>query len=920
MFHPHIHTNPKELSMHHQHTLSPALLRSLCAVAGWFVLIPSLVAAEPATGTVSKSDPAPAFAKTTADMPGWPMVSGPYGNFNPRQYGCTLVDSFSQARVLWKSDTGVLGMAKMFRKGGGAGNMPPGTASGVLVAQGLVMGNGFAPRANGRPLPFEGRSLKDEARAAKGERLEQILSLWSVEADDLFVAYDQRTGRTVWQVNEINQGVHRGQSKRSGFHNTPVWFDGKLFGIGTTLRAYAYDAATGRKLWEADLGPAHDNEEFNKQRALEGRNLPGSGGFASAAVAAFPAGSTDRAVVVMPRYDSGDSGLIGFDPATGAVLWEITEGVQSRYAAPTVWTHDPSAGSGQGGRQYLLTASRGSGKTGVFRMIDPGTGKVLWSEPIAPMWKPVIASGKYAFVLKTTTPNEKWPNPTEELAHYACYEISLQGAKKVWEEPNDISASSENHMDVGPWREVMVRDGLLYKHALSAYTPDGKKTTYVTVHRIASGEVLMSRSANVHLASAAYFLEDRYINLGDTAHSSLGPVGFYNPDPGKFAMLGPVSSLPGLDAPTGGYEVQMEYPYVDGIMFMRTKSLGRINAVDLRKNPPKEAPAPLPLPEWAAKLPETLRQLASRYRDERDAAVAKVIALPVAQRPLPELIALAGHQDHLVRQAAAQVLAASTAALGSHTEAVRTLAVQALAGNDEDGIELFLPIALAVDSPALIKALEPAIAARLNDPKQSRLALKALELTGKAGSGMVDTVLPLLASTNERVVRDAAHALARIGGGKTKVVAALLELLGPIGKGDSKKLLSVASAMGALRHLAETGGIPADPEKLLPLCSQTNVEVGKKGRFGPGVWAGGGGYWQTRMLVASYQGESAVPLLCAELDAIIPAFSVNNEAGLVQALTPMARVPAIRERLAKIPSNPFSNESQAAAELLEATK
>lgn len=846
----------------------------------------------------SKFDPAP----------GWPMVSGPYGNFNPRQYGCTLVDSLSQARVLWKSDTGVLGMGKMFRKGGGSGNQPPGTSSGVLVAQGLVMGNGYQPRANGRALPFEGRSLKDEARAATGEKLEKMLSLWSVEADDLFVAYDQRTGRTVWQVNEINQGIHRGMAKRSGFHSTPVWHDGKLFGIGTTMRAYAYEAATGRKLWEADLGPAHDNEEFNKQRCLDARALPGSGSFASAAVAASPAGSTDRAVVVMPRYQGGDSGLIGFDPATGAILWEITEAVQSRYAAPTVWSHE--------GRQYLLTSGmNGPSKVGEvtrsFRMIDPGTGKVLWSETIAPNWKPVITSGKYAFVLVPMTYEKN------QRARYACYEISPQGAKKVWALPDEFRSSTENHMDCGPMREVVLRDGLMIWH---------NNLGHMAVHRLETGEKLFERFAredkkapSLH-GSYGYILEDRYFYVRDAAHSGLSDGVFFSLKPPAFACLAPTGNVPGVDKSTTGYEVFLENPYVNGIMYLRTQTEGRINAVDLRKDPPKEAPTPLPLPDWAAKLPEPLRPLASRYRDERDAAAAKVIALPVAQRPLPELIALAGHQDHLVRQAAAQVLAASTAGLGSHTEAIRTLAVQALAGNDEDGIELFLPIALALDTPALVKVLEPAIAARLSDPKQSRLALKALEITGKAGSGMVDTVLPLLASTDERVVRDAAHALARIGGGKTKVVAALLELLGPIGKGDSKKLLSVASAMGALRHLAETGGIPADPEKLLPLCSQANVEVGKKGRFGAGDGDGKGGYWQTRMLVASHQGEPAVALLCAELDAIIPAFRLNNEAGLVQALTPMARVPAIRERLAKIPSNQFSNESQAAAELLEATK
>ena len=867
----------------------------------------SVCAAEGSANAATAVDLSAAAPSKFDPAPGWPMVSGPYGNFNPRRYGHELVDSFSQARLLWKSDTGVLGMGKMFLKGGGAGNMPPGTASGVLVAQGMVMGNGFAPR--GHVLPFG---------VATGGNLEKIQSLWSVEADDLFVAYDQRTGRTIWQVNEINQGVHRGMGKRSGFHSTPVWHDGKLFGIGTTLRAYAYDAATGRKLWESDLGPSHAAAEFHKQRCLDNRVLAGSGSFASAAVAASPAGSTDRAVVVMPRYAGGggvDVGLIGFDPTTGTVLWEITEGVQSSFAAPAVWTH--------AGRQYLLTASQ----QGKLRMIDPGTGKVLWSEPIAPMWKPVITSEKYAFVMMTTTPSEEFPNRGEAMGHYACFEISPQGAKKVWEEPNDISSASENHFDIGPWREVLVRDGLLFKHALGSYTPQGKKTSYLTIHRAATGETLIGRSANVHLGSAAYFLEDRYINLGDTAHSSLGPVGIYNPDPAKFALLAPTAGLPSLDAPTGGYEVLMEYPYVDGIMFMRTKSQGRINAVDLRKNPPKDATAPLPLPEWAAKLLEPVRLLASRYRDERDAAAAKLIALPVAQRPLPELLGMAGHQDHLVRQAAAQVLAASAAGLGAHAEAARKLVAQALAGNDEDGLELFIPIALAVDGPALVKALEPAIVARLTDPKQSRLALKSLALTGKAGRGLVDKVLPLLGSNDDRVVRDAAYALARIGGGDAKVVAGLLGLLGPIGtvgKGDSHKLLAVASAMGALRHLAETGGIPADPEKLLPLCSQ-KVEVGKRGRFGPHIWDGKGGYWLTRMLVASHQGEAAVPVLCEEIDAILTNGRAVGGAympyeGFVGATAAAARFPAVRERLKTIAAGQFSNESTAAAKLLAATK
>jgi len=470
-------------------TMNKVVLATAC-----LTLVTSVCAADGSSNAATAVDLSAAAPSKFDPAPGWPMVSGPYGNFNPRQYGCTLVDSLGQARVLWKSDTGVLGMGKMFRKGGGSGNQPPGTSSGVLVAQGLVMGNGYQPRANGRALPFEGRSLKDEARSATGEKLEKLLSLWSVESDDLFVAYDQRTGRTVWQVNEINQGVHRGMAKRGGFHSTPVWLDGKLFGIGTTMRAYAYEAATGRKLWEADLGPAHATEELFKQRCLDARALPGSGAFASAAVAASPAGSTDRAVVVMPRYQGSDSGLIGFDPATGAVLWEITEGVQSRYAAPTVWSHE--------GRQYLLTSGmNGPSKVGEvtrsFRMIDPGTGKVLWSETIAPNWKPVITSGKYAFVLVPVTKMtpEDLKKDSGGRARYACYEISPQGAKQVWVLPDEFRSSSQNHMDCGPMREVCLRDGLMIWH---------NNEGHMAVHRLETGEKLFERFASEDKKKAGF--------------------------------------------------------------------------------------------------------------------------------------------------------------------------------------------------------------------------------------------------------------------------------------------------------------------------------------------------------------------------------------------------------------------------------
>jgi hypothetical protein len=41
---------------------------------------------------------AAAAARPTTDQPDGPQVNGPFGNFNPRRYGCELVDDLAQAK------------------------------------------------------------------------------------------------------------------------------------------------------------------------------------------------------------------------------------------------------------------------------------------------------------------------------------------------------------------------------------------------------------------------------------------------------------------------------------------------------------------------------------------------------------------------------------------------------------------------------------------------------------------------------------------------------------------------------------------------------------------------------------------------------------------------------------------------------
>ena len=84
------------------------------------------------------------------DSPAWPQANGPFGNFNSRQAGVTLVDDFSQVKQRWVSEYNDLGFAKGSSSGYVAmladATTHPGTASGLIVAEGKVFASSFRPR------------------------------------------------------------------------------------------------------------------------------------------------------------------------------------------------------------------------------------------------------------------------------------------------------------------------------------------------------------------------------------------------------------------------------------------------------------------------------------------------------------------------------------------------------------------------------------------------------------------------------------------------------------------------------------------------------------------------------------------------------------------------------------------------------
>jgi len=153
-------------------------------------------------------------------LPAWPQANGPFGNFNPRRYGHKLVNELNRARQLWVSETRSLGRAKGSVSGYVDMLADPtthaGSASGLIVAEGKVFASSFRPR--GEVWTDKQVSIVRDIGKYSGERLEALKRNTAVDADDVTVAIDLKTGETVWEAVEVSKGLNRAGGKRNHFH------------------------------------------------------------------------------------------------------------------------------------------------------------------------------------------------------------------------------------------------------------------------------------------------------------------------------------------------------------------------------------------------------------------------------------------------------------------------------------------------------------------------------------------------------------------------------------------------------------------------------------------------------------------------------------------------------------------------------
>ena len=166
------------------------------------------------------------------------------------------------------------------------------------------------------------------------------------EGDEVMSALDAATGKVLWcTAYPVTFTMHPATVKHGmGPKSTPVFSGGRIFSIGMTGVVTAFDANTGRQIWQK----------------------PGS-----AVVPMFTTHSfsplVDHGLVIFHVGGHNQGALTAFDVNTGDVKWSWT-GDGPGYGSPIV--------AELGGTKQLVTITQAR-----VVGIDPATGALLWERP-----------------------------------------------------------------------------------------------------------------------------------------------------------------------------------------------------------------------------------------------------------------------------------------------------------------------------------------------------------------------------------------------------------------------------------------------------------------------------------------------------------------------------------------------------------
>jgi len=272
---------------------------------------------------------------------------------------------------------------------------------------------------------------------------------------EVMMAIDADSGKVLWETGHdaaftmMSATVQHGPGPKS----TPAFANGRLYSIGMTGIATAYDAASGKQLWQkpgSTLVPMFTTHSFSP--IVEG------------------------GLVIFHLGGHDEGALTAFDAATGDQKWSW-KGDGPGYGSPVLATF--------GGTRQLVTITQGK-----LVGVEAATGALLWERPfVSPnntnSNTPVIAgdllivssNGPPTSALRVSKQNNKWVADT--AWENADVPMRLSDAVLV----NDVlfGLSTRNS---GQYFGVDVKTGK------TLWTSEGRQGAHAAIAR--SGELLLS--------------------------------------------------------------------------------------------------------------------------------------------------------------------------------------------------------------------------------------------------------------------------------------------------------------------------------------------------------------------------------------------------------------------------------------------
>jgi len=209
--------------------------------------------------------------------------------------------------------------------------------------------------------------------------------------DEVMRALDAATGKTIWETKynatyKPNPAATR--THGTGPKSTPTFADGRLYTLGMSGLVTAFDAATGKQLWQTPL-PKTETLYHTAMSPIVDRGLVivHVGGHNDGALTAFDArtgavkwawtgdgpaygsplvvelGGT-RQVITMTQEN-----LVGVAAADGALLWKRPYSVRATRNAVTPIVHNPPSPGSGGASQIVIVSGLGMPVSG-FRVIN----------------------------------------------------------------------------------------------------------------------------------------------------------------------------------------------------------------------------------------------------------------------------------------------------------------------------------------------------------------------------------------------------------------------------------------------------------------------------------------------------------------------------------------------------------------------